>query len=159
MRAKSQPYHIAPCILKQIVLTAMARQAALSRRDTLKRRFRLLSSRPPPPRRCSASAGSDKPQDGLRAQLGTARLLESAAAALASESTHHVLSMTVPICREAKGREISTDYWERLNDKLQFSLGAGPVYWQQPSDPQRLRLFCKTIDELRSQCEMEGLEP
>jgi len=58
-----------------------------------------------------------------------------------------------------QGREISTDYWERLNDKLQFSLGAGPVYWQQPSDPQRLRLFCKTIDELRSQCEMEGLEP
>ena len=59
----------------------------------------------------------------------------------------------------ANGREISTDYWERLNDKLQFSLGAGQVYWQQPSDPQRLRLFCRTIDELRSQCEMEGLEP
>ena len=59
----------------------------------------------------------------------------------------------------AKGREISTDYWERLNDKLQFSLGAGPVYWQQPSDPQRLRLFVRTIDELRRQCEMEGLEP
>ena len=59
----------------------------------------------------------------------------------------------------AKGREISTDYWERLNDKLQFSLGAGPVYWQQPSDPQRLRVFCRTLDELREQCEMEGLKP
>ena len=58
-----------------------------------------------------------------------------------------------------QGREISTDYWERLNDKLQFSLSAGLVYWQQPSDPQRLRLFCRTIDELRSQCEMEGLSP
>ena len=54
---------------------------------------------------------------------------------------------------------IATTYWERLNQKLQFSLGAGPVYWQQPSDPQRLRLFCRTLDELRSQCEMEGLEP
>ena len=55
--------------------------------------------------------------------------------------------------------EIATTYWERLNQKLEFSLGAGPVYWQQPSDPQRLRLFCKTIDELRQQCEMEGLTP
>ena len=54
---------------------------------------------------------------------------------------------------------IATTYWERLNQKLEFSLGAGPVYWQQPSDPQRLWLFCKTIDELRQQCEMEGLEP
>ena len=59
----------------------------------------------------------------------------------------------------AQGREIMTDYWERLNDKLHFSLGAGLAYWQQPSDPQRLRLFCRTIDELRSQCEMEGLSP
>ena len=55
--------------------------------------------------------------------------------------------------------EIATTYWERLNQKLEFSLGAGPVYWQQPSDPQRLRLFCRTIDELRSQCEIEGLKP
>ena len=54
---------------------------------------------------------------------------------------------------------IATTYWERLNQKLEFSLGEGSVYWQQPSDPQRLRLFCRTIDELRSQCEMEGLEP
>ena len=54
---------------------------------------------------------------------------------------------------------IATTYWERLNQKLEFSLGAGPVYWSQPSDPQRLRLFCRTIDELRSQCEIEGLEP
>ena len=56
-------------------------------------------------------------------------------------------------------REISTDYWERLNDKLEWVLDGGPVYWSQPSDPQRLRLFCKMIDELRDQCEMEGLKP
>ena len=54
---------------------------------------------------------------------------------------------------------IAKTYWERLNQKLEFSLGAGKAYWQQPSDPQRLRLFCKTIDELRSQVELEGLEP
>ena len=53
--------------------------------------------------------------------------------------------------------EIATDYWSRLDQKLSFSLGAGPVYWQQPSDPQRLRLFCRTLDELRSQVEMEDL--
>ena len=58
----------------------------------------------------------------------------------------------------AQPEPIATDYWSRLNQKLEFSLGAGPVYWQQPSDPQRLRLFCKTIDELRQQCEMEGLK-
>ena len=56
-------------------------------------------------------------------------------------------------------REISTDYWERLNDKLEWVLDGGPVYWSQPSDPQRLRLFCRTIDELRQQCELEGLKP
>ena len=55
--------------------------------------------------------------------------------------------------------EIATTYWERLNQKLEFSPGAGQVYWQQPSDQQRLRLFCRTIDELRQQCEMEGLSP
>ena len=54
---------------------------------------------------------------------------------------------------------IATDYWSRLDQKLQFSLGAGLAYWQQPSDPQRLRLFCRTLDELRSQCAMEGLKP
>ena len=64
-----------------------------------------------------------------------------------------------PIAGAAAPRTIATTYWERLNQKLEFSLGAGPVYWQQPSDPQRLRLFCRTLDELRSQVEMEGLEP
>ena len=61
--------------------------------------------------------------------------------------------------REHQPPPIAATYWERLNQKLEFSLGAGPVYWQQPSDPQRLRLFVRTIDELRSQCELEGLIP
>jgi len=65
----------------------------------------------------------------------------------------------MPMQHEHQPPPIATTYWERLNQKLEFSLGAGPVYWQQPSDPQCLRLFCKTLDELRQQCEMEGLEP
>ena len=65
----------------------------------------------------------------------------------------------MPMQHEHQPPPIATTYWERLNQKLEFCLGAGPVYWQQPSDPQRLRLFVRTIDELRSQCELEGLEP
>lgn len=45
-----------------------------------------------------------------------------------------------------------------LDQKLQWVLGGGPAYWQQPSDPQRLRLFVRTIDELRRQVELEGLD-
>ena len=65
----------------------------------------------------------------------------------------------MPMQHEHQSTPIAQTYWERLNQKLEFSLGAGRVYWQQPSDLERLRLFCKTIDELRGQCEMEGLEP
>ena len=54
---------------------------------------------------------------------------------------------------------IAKTYWARLSDKLEFALGAGPAYWQQPTDPQRLRLFCLMLDELRRQVEAEGLEP
>ena len=53
---------------------------------------------------------------------------------------------------------IATDYWSRLDQKLQWVLEGATVYWQQPSNPQRLRLFCRTLDELRSQVEAEGLE-
>ncbi len=60
---------------------------------------------------------------------------------------------------QAEPQLIATDYWQRLSDKLKFVLGAGPAYWQEPTDPQRLRLFCRTLDELRSQVEAEGLEP
>ena len=54
---------------------------------------------------------------------------------------------------------ISQDYWERLADKLGFALKGAPAYWSEAPDPQRLRLFCRTLDELRSQVEMEGLTP
>ena len=54
---------------------------------------------------------------------------------------------------------ISQDYWERLADKLSFALKGASAYWSEAPDPQRLRLFCRTLDELRSQVELEGLEP
>ena len=59
----------------------------------------------------------------------------------------------------AKGREIATTYWERLDQKLQWVLEGGPVYWHREPNPHQLMLFCRTIDELRTQVEMEGLEP
>ena len=54
---------------------------------------------------------------------------------------------------------IATTYWERLDQKLQWVLEGGPVYWHREPNPHQLMLFCRTIDELRSQCEMEGLKP
>ena len=55
--------------------------------------------------------------------------------------------------------EIATTYWERLDQKLQWVLDGGPAYWQEPPNPQRLRLFVRSLDELRSQVELEGLTP
>jgi len=53
---------------------------------------------------------------------------------------------------------IATDYWQRLSDKLSFVLDGAPAYWSKAPDAHHLRLFVRTIDELRSQVEMEGLE-
>ena len=55
--------------------------------------------------------------------------------------------------------EIATTYWERLNQKLQLVLEGSPPYWSQGPDPQRLKLFCQSIDLLRAQVELEGLRP
>ena len=54
---------------------------------------------------------------------------------------------------------ISQDYWERLADKLNFVLEGAPVLGTEAANAQRLRVFCLTLDELRRQVEMEGLEP
>ena len=56
-----------------------------------------------------------------------------------------------------QGGEIATDYWSRLDQKLQWVLEGGPVYWHREPNPHQLMLFCRTIDELRSQVEAEGL--
>ena len=55
--------------------------------------------------------------------------------------------------------EVKTTYWDRLDQKLQWVLEGAPVYWKREPNPHQLMLFCRTIDELRSQCEMEGLKP
>ena len=52
---------------------------------------------------------------------------------------------------------LAPTYWDRLQDKLSFVLSAAPSYWQEASDPQRLKLFCRTLDQLREQCDEEGL--
>ena len=55
--------------------------------------------------------------------------------------------------------EIAIGYWERLDQKLQMVLEGSPPYWSQGPDPQRLKLFCQSIDLLRAQVELEGLRP
>ena len=54
---------------------------------------------------------------------------------------------------------IAMTYWERLDQKLQWVLEGAPAYWAEAPNPQRLRLFVRSLDELRSQVELEGLEP
>ena len=54
---------------------------------------------------------------------------------------------------------ISQDYWERLAEKLSFVLEGAPAYWALKPDAHHLKVFVRTLDELRQQCEMEGLEP
>ena len=64
-----------------------------------------------------------------------------------------------PTGRGVQPEPIATTYWERLDQKLQWVLEGGPVYWHREPNPHQLMLFCRTIDELRQQCEMEGLSP
>ena len=55
--------------------------------------------------------------------------------------------------------DIETSYWPRLLQKLTYVMDGAPLYWSQEPSAHQLMLFCKTIDELRQQCELEGLEP
>ena len=55
--------------------------------------------------------------------------------------------------------EIETSYWPRLLQKLTFVMDGAPLYWSREPNAHQLMLFCRTIDELRQQCELEGLEP
>ena len=57
---------------------------------------------------------------------------------------------------ESPADPIATDYWQRLSDKLSFVLDGAPAYWSKAPDAHHLRLFIRTIDELRSQVEAEG---
>ena len=65
----------------------------------------------------------------------------------------------MPMQHEHQPSPIATTYWERLDQKLQWVLEGDPVYWHRDPNPHHLMLFCRTIDELREQCVLEGLEP
>ena len=54
---------------------------------------------------------------------------------------------------------IATDYWGRLLQKLLIVMDGAPVYWSREPNAHQLMLFCRTIDELRQQCELEGFKP
>ena len=60
---------------------------------------------------------------------------------------------------ESQPEPLSQGHWERLAEKLSFVLEGAPAYWAMEPDAYHLRVFCRTLDELRQQCEMEGLEP
>ena len=68
-------------------------------------------------------------------------------------------TQSAPMQHRSESTPIATTFWERLDQKLEWVLEGAPAYWSEPSNPQRLRLFCRTLDELRSQVEAEGLEP
>ena len=54
---------------------------------------------------------------------------------------------------------IAEDYWGRLLQKLLIVMDGAPVYWSREPSAHQLMLFCRTIDELRQQCELEGFKP
>ena len=68
--------------------------------------------------------------------------------------TAHVAELEHPITN--LGREIERQFgglpWSRDFD-------GAPAYWQEPLNPQRLRLFVRMLVELSSQVELEGLKP
>ena len=65
---------------------------------------------------------------------------------------------TQMVLTQHEHQPVSTDYWQRLSDKLSFVLDGAPAYWSTAPDAHHLRLFVRTLDELRSQVEAEGLE-
>jgi len=54
---------------------------------------------------------------------------------------------------------IAEDYWDRLFQKLTYVMDGAPFYWSREPNAHQLMLFTKTLDELRQQCELEGLSP
>ena len=52
---------------------------------------------------------------------------------------------------------IAEDYWGRLLQKLTYVMDGAPFYWSREPNAHQLMLFTKTLDELRSQVELEGL--
>ena len=76
--------------------------------------------------------------------------VKSAKAGDVSQAEHHATHQPEPIAE---------DYWGRLLQKLTYVMDGAPFYWSREPNAHQLMLFCRTIDELRKQCELEGLEP
>ena len=68
-------------------------------------------------------------------------------------------TQSAPMPHRSESPPIATTYWDRLDQKLQWVLEGGSAYWHREPNPHQLMLFCRTLDELRSQVEMEGLAP
>ena len=64
-----------------------------------------------------------------------------------------------PMRLEDQPQSFASNYWERLQQKPDLVLSGAPYYWQQDPNSHQLMLFCRTLDLLRQQCELEGLEP
>lgn len=52
---------------------------------------------------------------------------------------------------------IATDYWSRAMQKLEIALAGAPYYWRGEPDAERLKLFCRCIDDIRRQVDAEEL--
>ena len=76
--------------------------------------------------------------------------VKSAKAGDVSQAEHHATHQPEPIAE---------DYWGRLLQKLTYVMDGAPFYWSREPNAHQLMLFTKTLDELRSQVELEGLEP
>ena len=72
---------------------------------------------------------------------------------MANHATHG------PVVYTTKPEPIAQDYWGRLFQKLIYVMDGAPFYWSRSPNAHQLMLFTKTLDELRSQVELEGLEP
>ena len=54
--------------------------------------------------------------------------------------------------------DIETSYWPRLLQKLTYVMDGAPFYWHREPNAHQLMLFTNTLDELRSQVELEGAQ-
>ena len=76
--------------------------------------------------------------------------VKSAKAGDVSQAEHHATHQPEPIAQ---------DYWNRLLQKLTYVMDGAPFYWSREPNAHQLMLFTKTLDEMRSQLELEGLSP
>ena len=83
---------------------------------------------------------------------------KSAKAGDVSQAEHHATHGPV-VGTTYQPEPIAEDYWGRLLQKLLIVMDGAPVYWSREPNAHQLMLFCRTIDELRQQCEAEGLAP